>query len=366
MLPVSGEHVSDPLIEQVSRVKPMHLEDVVERLELNGLPKTLLESVRGSLWGEVRGGNMLLEYRTVTVLQQPRDGAVTICDFDDCLMSATGWHKQEYQLLEQSEALHRMGVNISAARARDIYELSKIRIPGTVEKEPRYTPRLNQVLVSIYADSLRTGLSKERLEEQTWLELVTWRKTIDQQIQELGEGALKAYSIHPLIRSIFMGNPPSRFLYEEFVQDVLAGTRPNDIRIIATRGKIEGSLGQVHKVHGSGLMKQKTWAGQRVDLVVYSNDVKAEALITLTELLPGIRNRRVTVYDDNPNEVLPYLKAVQMLGAHNIEVVQVSHPDAKRKDFNLGIEPNLDYMRRETRLRHYSPFHEISAPVPTA
>lgn len=344
---------------QNKQIQPIHFEDVIDRLELRGLSKTLLNSVRGSLWGTLGNGDMIIECRILSVLQQPRDGAVTICDFDDCLMSATGWHRQEYQLIEQNEALHEMGINITSDRARDIYELSKIRIQGLAEKEARYTPRLNLILLGIYAEALKEGQPKEQPEEQAWNELLDWRQTINQQVQALGERALKAYAINPLIMETFIGNHPANFLYGEFIQDVLAGTRPNDIRIIATRGKIEGPLGQIYKVHESGLMKQKTWAGQRIDLVIYSNDVKAEALVTLTEVLPDIQDRLIRVYDDNPSEVLPYLEVAKRLGTQNIEVVQVSHPDAKRKDANLGIEPRLVYFRGKTRLRHYSPMRSV-------
>ncbi|MFH0926666.1 MAG: hypothetical protein V1872_13710 [bacterium] len=364
--PLPNGRISSEQSGQASQIKPVHSEDLIERLDLAGLPKALVASVKGSIWGEIDDGKMLLECRTVSVLQQPRDGGVAICDFDDCLMSATGWHKKEYQLLEQSEELHSMGVKISAERARAMYELSKIRVPLTVENEPRYTPTLNQILASLYVESLRTAAAKECPEEQSWLELLDWKAAIDGQIQKHGEKALKAYAIHPLISKIFMGNPPSKFLYRDFVLDVLAATRPNDIRIIATRGKIEGPLGQIHKIHGSGLMKERIWAGQRIDLVIYSNDIKAQALITLTEVLPGIKDRLIRIYDDNPNEVLPYLGVARQLGTSNIEVVQVSHPDAKRKGVNLDVEPNLDYMRRGTRLRHYSPFHDHQQSEPIA
>lgn len=351
---------------QTSQIKPIDSEDLIERLDLTGLPKTLRTSVKGSLWGEINDGRMLIECRTVSVLQQSRDGAVTICDFDDCLMSATGWHRQEYQLLEENEELHQMGVHISVEKARSIYELSKILVPHTVENEPRYTPQLNQILVSLYAESLKTGAPKEKPEEESWLKLLDWREDINAQIQKHGEDALKAYTVHPLVSKIFMGNHPSQFLYRSFVQDILAATRPNDIRIIATRGKIEGPLGQVHKIHESGLMREKTWAGQRIDVAVYSNDVKAQALITLTDVLPGIKERLIRIFDDNPNEVLPYLEVAGHLGTSNIEIVQVSHPDAKRKGMNLGIAPNLDYMRGKTRLRHYSPLHDRFQSEPIA
>lgn len=75
----------------------------------------------------------------------------------------------------------------------------------------------------------------------------------------------------------------------------------------------------------------------------------------MLNLLPGVGERLISIYDDNPNEIMPYLKVARVLGVKNIEVVQISHPDAKRKDVDVGIEPRLSYMRGNTRLRHYSP-----------
>lgn len=345
----------DHASKQVSQMRPIHLEDVVGRLDLAELPKSILHSVRGSIWGEIGTGTTILECRTVSILQQPRCGGVVVIDFDDCMMSATGWHRNEYELLAQNEELRQTGIAISTERAKAIYEMSKMRIPGTVVKEPRYTPRLNLVLLSIYGEEMRKGAIAERPEEDVWNDLVATRKTIDQQVQEIGEQAISYYMIHPLIKKIFMGNPPSKFLYGEFVQDVLDATSPNDIRVIATRGKIKGPLGQIHKIHASGLMRQRNLAGQGIDLVIYSNDLKADALIAMTNILPEIGKRLIRVYDDNPEEILPYLEMTRRLGTQNIEVIQVSHPDAKRKEASLGaVEPRLDYSSRDTRLRHYS------------
>lgn len=351
---------------EVSLIEPIPPESVIDRLELAGSQRPQLNSIRGSLWGGINGGRIILEARTWTILQQARMGAVYIIDFDDCLMSATSWHGREYQLIERSEVLQRRGVNMSAARAQEVYELSKIYVPSVVVKEARYTPRLNLVLLSLYAEALRAGVQQEQPEIDAWEEILEWRKTITTQVQNLGERALKAYAVDLAIQKIFLQNSPADFLHQGFVQDVLAHTTPADIRIVATRGKIEGSLGQVYKVHASGLMRQRSWRGQGVDLVVYSNDVKAEALILMMEVLPGIRDRLIRIYDDNPREVEPYLEAILRLGAKNIEVVQVSHLDAKRKDAEIGIHPFLDYRRGGTRFRHYAPFPELVTEVPAA
>lgn len=339
------------------KIESIPPEQIVERLEMADLPPKILMSIKGSLWGRIDNGRKMLEGRSMSILQQPRTGIVNVIDFDDCLISASRWHQEEYRLLAENEVLRKQGINITAQRAKDIYELSKILIPNIVEKEPRYTPKLNLILLSIYANALREGLSKEQTEEQTWQELLKWREMIKQQTQDFGERALKAYAIDPTIQTIFMSNPPAGFLYTEFVQSVLGKTGPNDIRVIATRGKIEGPLGQVHKIHASGLMRQRSVFGQRVDLVIYSNDVKAEALLSMMKLLPNISDRLIRVYDDNPNEILPYLELARGLGVRNIEIVQVSHPDAKRKDIKISAEPTLTYKTGETRLSHYSPVH---------
>ncbi len=337
-------------------------DDLRRELELKGARRQLLDSVRESQWARIHGGRMLLEVRTLSFLQQPTYGSVNIFDFDDCLMSATGWHAREYQLIEESDVLHEQGINISAQTAKEIYELSKIRIPQVAEKEPRYTPRLNLVLLSIYAGALREAKIKETPEEDAWGELLKWRELITSQTELHGERALNAYAINSTIRAIFESNHPADFVYGDFVDDALSLSGRNDIRIIATRGKIEGPLGQIDKVHSSGIMRQKSITGGVVDLVVYSNDVKSEALITIMRLLPGISERQIRVYDDNPVEIVPYLEVARNLGAPNIEVIQVSHPDAKRKNFNPGIEPIHEYKRRETHLKHYSWKHTAALP----
>lgn len=353
-------YIESGLPQELQVTNILH-EEIRRELEIKGAHKQLLNSVKESQWAKIDGGRMLLEVRTLSFLQQPTYGSVNIFDMDDCLLSATGWHARENQLLEENEVLREQGVNITAQRAKEIYELSKIRIPQVAEKEPRYTPRLNLILLSIYADALREAQIKETLEEEAWTELLKWRELIGNQTAEHGERALKAYAVNSTIQSIFENNPPSDFVYNDFIQDVLSSTGKSDIRIIATRGKIEGPLGQVYKLHSSGIMRLKSITGAVIDLVVYSNDVKAEALITIMKILPGISGRQIRVFDDNPVEIMPYLEVARNLGNPNIEIIQVSHPDAKRKDFNPGIEPIHEYKRRATDFKHYSWRHTTAS-----
>ena len=338
-------------------------DEIRRELELKRAHKQLLNSVKERGWEKIHGGRMILEVRTLSFLQQPTYGSVNVFDLDDCLLSATSWHAREYQLLEENNILREQGINITAQRAKEIYELSKIRIPQVAEKEPRYTPRLNLILLSIYADALREAQIKETPEEEAWAELLKWRELISSQTEERGERALTAYAINSTIQSIFENNHPADFVYSDFVQDVLSSSGKYDIRIIATRGKIEGPLGQAYKLHSSGIMRLKSITGGVIDLVVYSNDVKAEALITIMKMLPGISGRQIRVFDDNPVEIMPYLEVARNLGAPNIEVIQVSHPDAKRKDFNPGVEPIHEYQRGTTYFKHYS-WRHTTAPLP--
>lgn len=341
-------------VSQELQVTRLLHDEVRRELELKGTNKQLLNSAKESQWAKIDGGRMVLEVRTLSFLQQPTYGSVNVFDLDDCLFSATSWHAREFQLLEENEALREQGINITVQRAKEIYELSKIRIPQFAEKEPRYTPRFNLILLSLYAEALRDSQIKENPEEDAWIELLKWRELISKQTEEQGERALRAYAVNPTVQSIFENNPTSEFVYSEFAEDFLTSTGKSDIRIIATRGKIEGPLGQVYKLHSSGLMQLKSITGGVIDLVIYSNDIKSEALITIMKILPGIHGRQIRVFDDNPAEIMPYLEVARNLGAPNIEVVQISHPDAKRKDFNPGIESTHEYSRYNTYFKHFS------------
>lgn len=333
-------------------------DQIRSNLELKGARKGLMNSVKESLWARVHGGRMLLEVRTLSFLQQPTLGSVNIIDFDDCLFSATRWHDMEYRLLEEDTALRQQGIEISYERAKQIYDLSKILIPKVAEKEPRYTPKLNLILLNLLAESLCGG----RTQEEAWADVLRRLKIISDQVEERGEGTLDGYTLsNPAIQKVFENNSPQGFVHNSFVDYVLSSTGEDDIRIITTRGKIEGPLGQIDKLHSSGVMNRRSRSGSVIDLVVYSNDVKAEALIAIMKMLPGISGRQITVYDDNPVEIDPYLKVAESLGAPNIEVIQVVHPDAKRKDYKPGVEPTHTFKRGNSEFRRYSWLHKAAS-----
>lgn len=326
---------SDPVV--IGEVIPAH--QIISRLELRGVNRSVRASILSSAWYAIDNGRMLLECRNPQVLSEPRTGITNIYDMDDCLLSATGWHQREYELLESNPDLNAQGVCISITQARDIYESSKVLVGKTVERQPRYTPRLNMVLLSAYATYLRGGLTAT----EAWSHLSTFRQFVVFQMQTVGEVALGNLGVDPLIEEIFMGNSPQDFVYDEFVRDLFEETGHKDIRMIATRGKIEGPLGQVDKVHRSGLIGMTSRQGKGLDGVVYSNDIKGEVLATLINILPEVRDRLIRAYDDNPDEVEPYLQVAERLGASNIEVVRIAHPDAKRKNVTVDRIPHLTY-----------------------
>lgn len=357
--PPSAESLPRPSypIESIPR------EDILATLQLTDAPGLLRASVSASQWGSIGGGRMLIESRNIaTFLQgQPR-GTIHIYDFDDCLMSTSRWHNKEYNLIEQSPRFRARGIEITAKEAKELYERSKITVPGFAEMEARYTPTLNMVLLTRFAEEKKIAQAAEQDPEKAWTEVKNWLDIINSQIQRIGERALDAFAIDPDIKRIFMNNNPSNSLHTDFVDSMLGAThRRDDLRIIATRGMIGGSLGQVYKVHLSGLMSKRRDFGGGIDAVIYSNDIKAEALLALMSNLPNVMGnlpnstgRLINIYDDNPNEVIPYLGVIKALGAPNIEVIQVSHPDAKRKDLQVNAIPTAVYQNGDTILRRYS------------
>ncbi len=315
---------------------------VLRRLGLNYMPDSLRTSVKKSSWQEVAGGRIFLEVRNPSKLTAPRLKDMHaidthVLDFDDCMFDATGWHKKEYELAGQ--------FGVSWDTAKDIYEKSKIIVPKIAENEPRYTPEVNLILLSRYTDLLSRGVGHDGSMKAVGM----WRELILETIAEIGElPALSGFGIDPQIRKAFIGNAPNEFVHDEFVEDVIGGTERNDLRIIATRGKIEGPLGQVDKVHRSGALEPYGGDGNTFDLVIYTNDIKAEALLSVLRFMPMLSQTSIRVYDDNPKEVLPYINSARLQGVNNLEVIQVGHPTAKRRGLSVGMTP--DYTIDNTTL----------------
>lgn len=279
------------------------------------------------------------------MLKKARKGGMRISDADDTIFSATNWHKKEYEELENSPELHARNIFITAEQAREIYELSKITIRGKAEKEPRYTPRLNIALLSLYTKSME---QEGKTSEQAFAAVKSEITKIGNLPDDQKENAVMSYEIDKKdILRIFNSNPLSNHLYEDYLDDFIGGTSPEDIRVVATRGTIEGPLGQVHKVHQTKIMDRITEVQKddgtsevsqnRIDMVIYTNDLKAEAMTLVPQLFPYLIERSVWIYDDNQEELQDYYKYALKNLVKKLEIFRVRHFGAKRapKKFSM-------------------------------
>lgn len=281
-----------------------------------------LQSIAKSEWYSIDGGKYYIEVRNRNFSEKLLEGAYII-DFDDCVFKSTQWHKREYERVATSEELQRRGIYITEDEAREIYQHSKIRIPGKSEREPRYTPLLNMILLTQFAAELEAGSDRE----QAWQEMIRAKDEIVTIVSRTSEQCLSSYPLDQHIVDIFLNNHPSTFVYTDLVNLIFANPIiSHDLKIIATRGKIEGPLGQVYKLHTSGIIDRG------VDLVLYTNDLKAEAIILLSHLFPQLQQMNIRAIDDNPNEILPYRELARSRGISNLKLIHVRHPDAKRRD----------------------------------
>lgn len=311
---------------------------LLDRLDLHHslIPTSVLDSVlEDSHWFDINDSQNIIEVRGS---YRRRNNVVVIADFDDCLFSATQWHRQEYELLAQdSEILTRThGIAIHPDLAREIYEMSKILIPGKVTKEKRYTPMLNVALVSKLVRLLESGLTLEDAHEGMRSECCSFLENMNTS----GDIQIRDEALDPAVVRLFASNSPNKYVHQTLVDDIKKGTEKKDLRIIATRGNIEGFLGQVYKVHASGVLCRHSGKPD-FDIVVYTNDVKVEALLLLSRLVPWINTSLVRVLDDNPSEVLPYVQFTLERGVKNLEIIHVRHSDSKRSDLVVNAEPIL-------------------------
>lgn len=347
---VLAQHVPRVFTQRIPLCEIVSPAEITDRLELtqqenpvDGIKHPLLDSIRNSHWFSIERGRIYIEVRNPYTFK-PENlrsiKAIKGVDYDDCLMSATRWHGTEFKMLEQ------FGVSVSVAH--NFYDMSKIKVPGRVIGEPRYTPRFNLALLTAHIDLLRRDVP----EDEAFNEITLWRGSLLRLLEENGEIAIDRQAINPKVFDMFIGNPTANFIYRDFAKAVFNPRGDPALRFIATRGKIEGPLGQVYKVHTSGIMRRN------VDMVIYTNDIKAETLIFLSRLITDqkLKQKKIVLYDDNPDEVIPYLQKAKDSGMENIWVVQVSHPDVKRRHAGLGIEPFANIGREsqgETVLRYY-------------
>lgn len=328
-------------------------EEITDRLNLTragnpveGISRPLLSSVRKSQWFSIDDGRIFIELRKPEIMTRDfsrKLKSIKGVDFDDCMASATRWHRREQELMEEFFGVPR-------ELGKEIYEKSKVMVPGKVVGEKRYTPKLNLSLLSTFVEMREHGFS----EEAAMAEVSDWREAVNDLIQLRGESTVDRLVIDPRIRDIYMKNNISRYLYRDFVGAVFSSEDTNSLKFIATRGKIEGPLGQVYKVHTSGAMNKD----RDPHMAIYTNDIKAETLLQIGRLLPDkIKNSTFYLFDDNTDEIVPYLETAQEQGLDKIWVVQVAHPDAKRKDHRIDLQPERVIGRengKETVLRYYS------------
>ncbi len=327
--------------------------------ELNFLHPTFseedLQSIAKSEWYSIDRGKYYLEVRNPN-FQDKLNGGAFIIDFDDCIFKSTQWHKKEYERIATSEELKKRGVSITVEEARNIYQHSKIKIPGKSEREPRYTPLLNIILLTQFVKQLEIGVGRD----QAWQEMIRVKDEIAATVHGNNEQCLSEFPIDQDIIDIFVNNHPSEFVYTD-LSDLIFNNPivSHDLKIIATRGKIEGALGQAYKLHASGIMEKG------VDLVLYTNDQKADAIILLSRLFPQLQEMHIRAIDDNPDEILPYRELARSRGIGNLKLIHIRHPDAKRRDAIVDENEQPDFRYEDPQsgviFDHYLPLPRLYA-----
>lgn len=313
----------------------------------------LIDSITASDWYAVDGGRIITEVRNPDILVVPRPGMIKISDLDDTIMSATRWHANEYLLMAQffiQRGLLHGDVNDVIGQMKNLYESSKLIVPGKAEEEARYTPMANIALLSKYSQSIQSGQSEALAYEATL--------ALAREIAQNGGAHLDVYPMDSDISRILIDeNPTAKYVYSDYVREVFspyASSGPKGLHVIATRGAIEGPLGQIHKVHSSGIMEEG------VDMTIYTNDLKSEVLRLIAQFLPWTDGQLTQFIDDNPKEVAKLLNEVKKYGIKNFEVAMVRHADAKRRD---GLVEGFAPIGRAVGYNSQLGFPELMTPL---
>ena len=310
---------------------------IVQQLDLQhqGLEEVAL-SVRDHVWLDYDEGKYFVEipnFHSFAQKLKQNGNMVVMADIDDTLFNTTMWHQKEYAII--LNYLHALGVGGEIKDVAALYELSKIHIPRVAEAQTRYTPLLNLILIDQFA-------RRQRHEGMNTAEALYWmtaeQNTIQGQVRQIGEGVLHDYRFdEKLLATLLTENPPSEYLHIPLIYDLFGwdvDCEDNTVlRVIITRGKIEGPLGQVYKVHQSGMMTLPS-----IDAVVYTNDIKVEALLSLNILLPRIgQNRSILLYDDNPSEIVPFYERLAAKNPLSIELIHTRHATSKRRNKKVMV-----------------------------
>lgn len=317
---------------------------LLEKLGLNSplIPDQVRRSVYKNEWYSIDNGKMILEVRNPDILTKPRSGTLHLSDFDDTIFSSTNQHKDEYKMLEKNSKLRKRGIRISAGRAEQIYQLSKILVPGFAEKEPRYTPQLNLALLTIYTNALA---AMPKTEKEAYAQVVRQLEKIKANPNK--EEIINKLPVDPDILSIFKTADLSKYLYLDFAEDFRTGTEPDDMRVIVTRGAIGGFLGQIHKLHACGILDKDrfdmpgvgkngkpngaTVKSNDVELILYTQDLKAKSLTLIPQLFRAFVDKPTRIYDDNLDEMREYYDWARDNHLESLEMIRVRHADARRR-----------------------------------
>lgn len=316
------------------KIEPKHLR---KRLDLTGIGlEEIYRSTEKNKWMECEYGNFLIESpdfdtlgKKLSMTQKGSKGELVIlADMDDTLFQTTLWHKKEQsKILAYLEKHH---VEASEQMVQDIYEFSKVYVPGVAEVQTRYTPVLNMILLDQFMRrQIKDHLSSEKAFEQCQKD----HTFMQERIQAIGEGALQDYVFDPsLLMHLIKTNSTKRYMKVPLIRDLFAvGPDGPDsvVRIIITRGKIEGPLGQIYKVHQADFSMLPS-----LDMVIYTNDVKITALASVVKMFPQLKDKQIFLYDDNPSEIVPFYEDIEKQGMNplKLEIVQVRHSDSKRRD----------------------------------
>ncbi|HWS48866.1 MAG TPA: hypothetical protein VN174_02360 [Candidatus Methanoperedens sp.] len=310
--------------------------EITRRLEMEAVqPKDIVFSMEQNVWYECSGGKYLIEVLNPYTLpeQLKKADMVLVSDMDDTLFRTTEWHEKEYECI--CEYWRQVGIGGGIEEAKKIYEMSKIIVPDLAEKESRYTPRLNFTLLKLFKEaqlkhSMGVVESMEQVKEQ--------RDLIQGEIMVCGEVVLSKYEVDDeLLGKVLNENHPSDYMYLPLIRDLFDSTndaKNSILRVVMTRGKIEGPLGQVYKVHQSGVAMLSS-----VDMVIYTNDRKIEGLLYLANLFPELKSKDILLYDDNPSETAPFCELITRKGVNpfRMEVIEVRHSKSKRRDKKVMI-----------------------------
>ena len=299
---------------------------ITSLLDLTNLSTEIQESVKKSRWFSVFGGLTYIEVRGKRKLDQSQ--LVNLIDFDDTLCKTTNWQASENELLANDKDLINIGFNLNSDELKQIYELSKVMIAGSTKREARYVPILHLWLLTRALEFCQQGNNSDNV-----VKLVSQAANNLAKIAlESGEEAvnLLANYINPRIKQLLVENSLKTFIDPDVKASLLTANKivgevsDQVVRIVMTRGTIGNILGQVFKVHTSGIIDD-------LDCVIYTLDLKDEIPALVRTFFSQLEHLPMRIYDDHPSEIVAYEAKIIKSKLENIELILVRHPDGRRR-----------------------------------